>query len=130
MNQCCALFSRRNHEIKGPSKHKFFVQRICAMSNGYSIPLSYPKVVVFRSIFWKDIDNRGSIPGAIPAPLLSEAAITNYQFESIPGCTDGWLMSPSASTTSTDSKFIAFQYDILVVNLACTHLDSRMVSSQ
>ena len=123
MNQCGSLLTRKNHEIRGSSKHRFFLQRISATSIGTSIPLLYPEAMIFPSIFWKSIDSNGSIAGALPASLLSEN-ITQYGFESIPQHVRSRLTSFS-STTATDPRYASFSYDSLI-NLACTHSDTRI----
>jgi hypothetical protein len=83
LNQCGSLLSRRNHDIRGSSKHKFFLQKIHATSDGESIPLLYPESMIFPSIFpFCDPDGIPSL-GCIPAPLLS-SNIQKYGFESIP----------------------------------------------
>ena len=48
MIQCGYLLTRKNHEIKGLSKHKHFLQRICATSIGKSVPLRYPEAMFFH----------------------------------------------------------------------------------
>ena len=39
LNQCGSLLIRRNHDIKGSSKHIFFLQKIHATSPGSCVPL-------------------------------------------------------------------------------------------
>ena len=93
LNQCGSLLSRRNHDIKGSSKHKFFLQKIHATSDGESIPLLYPESMLFPSIFpFCDPDGMPSL-GCIPAPLLS-SSIQKYGFESIPQHTRTRLTVP------------------------------------
>ena len=52
LNQCgtTTLLTRKEHQIKGSSKHNFFLQKIVATSNGSSIPLMYPEGILFPSI--------------------------------------------------------------------------------
>ena len=93
LNQCGSLLSRCNHDIKGSSKHKFFLQKIHATSDGESIPLLYPESMLFPSIFpFCDPDGIPSL-GCIPAPLLS-STIQKYGFESIPQHTRTRLTVP------------------------------------
>ena len=47
LNQCGSLLCRSKHQIKGSSKHKFFLQKIHATSPGNSIPLLYPEHMLF-----------------------------------------------------------------------------------
>ena len=83
LNQCGTLLSRAKHEIKGSSKHKFFLQKIHATSPGNCVPLLYPENVLFPSIHpFVGGDNIAGI-GGIPAPLLSPF-IEKYGFSSIP----------------------------------------------
>lgn len=83
LNQCGTLLSRAKHEIKGSSKHKFFLQKIHATSPGNCVPLLYPENVLFPSIHpFVGGDNIAGI-GGIPAPLLSPF-IEKYGFCSIP----------------------------------------------
>ena len=43
LNQCGTLLTRKKHQIKGSSRHNYFLQRICATTIGESIPLMYPE---------------------------------------------------------------------------------------
>ena len=93
LNQCGSLLSRRNYDIRGSSKHKFFLQKIHATSDSESIPLLYPESMIFPSIFpFCDPDGIPSL-GCIPAPLLS-SSIQKYGFESIPQHTRTRLTVP------------------------------------
>jgi len=69
LNQCGTLLTRRKHQPKGNSRHKFFPRRICATSIGTSIPLMYPEGVLFPSFHWKTAGDNCSIVGCIPSPL-------------------------------------------------------------
>ena len=71
--------------------------------------------MLFPSIFWKAADQMGSIAGAIPAPLLTES-IYAYGFESIQQHVHTRLTSSSA-TTSTDPRYIAFQYEYMYASM-------------
>ena len=83
LNQCGSLLSRKDHEINGSSKHKFFLQKIHSTSDGLSIPLLYPESMLFPSIFpFEDPDGFPSL-GCIPAPLLSKK-MESLGFASIP----------------------------------------------
>ena len=124
LNQCGTLLTRKKYQIKGSSRHKFFLQRICATTIGSSIPLLYPEAMIFPSIHWKMADTSGSIAGAIPAPLLTES-IKRYGFQSIQQHVRSRLTSSSCAT-STDSRYIAFYYDKLT-NLSINHQDTRIV---
>ena len=94
LNQCGSLLSRRDHEIKGSSKHQFFLQKIHATSNAECIPLIYPEGVLFPSIFpFDDPDGFASV-GCIPAPLLCRS-MEQLGFESIPQHTRTRLTIPS-----------------------------------
>ena len=93
LNQCGSLLSRRTHDISGSSKHKFFLQKIHATSDGESIPLLYPESMIFPSIFpFCDPDGIPSL-GYIPTPCLS-SSIQKYGFESIPQHTRTRLTVP------------------------------------
>ena len=93
LNQCGSLLSRRNHDINGSSKHKFFLQKIHSTSDGESIPLLYPESMLFPSIFpFSDPDGLPSV-GCIPAPLLS-TLMEKIGFESIPQHTRTRLTVP------------------------------------
>ena len=82
LNQCGTLLTRKKHQIKGSSRHNYFLQRICATSPGTCIPLMYPEGVLFPSIHWKSAPNNCSIIGCIPASLLRES-IQIQRFASI-----------------------------------------------
>ena len=73
---------KKKHDIKGSSRHKHFLQRICATSIGTSIPLIYPESTMFPSIFWKMANDHCSICGAIPSSLLTDQ-IRRLGFQSL-----------------------------------------------
>ena len=50
MNQCGSLLICKNHEIKGLSKHKCILQRMCATSIGKLVPLRFLEAMIFPSI--------------------------------------------------------------------------------
>ena len=75
MNQCGLLLTRKKHQIRGSRKQKFFIQKLCAISKGTSVPLVYAEAMLFPSIFWKASDDMNSLVGAIPTPLLNEKNI-------------------------------------------------------
>ena len=83
LNQCGSLLSRTNDDIKGSSKHKFFLQKIHSSFDGESIPLLYPESMLFPSIFPFPDPNGNTSVGSIPAPLLSKF-MEKRGFESIP----------------------------------------------
>lgn len=124
MNQCGSLLSsRKNHVIKGSSKHQYFIHRLCATVSGKSIPILYPEAMLFPSIFYVEADE-GAIAGAIPAPLLTET-ITKMGFASIKDHLKTRLTSCSSST-STNPRYIAWAYDH-VVNIMANHCDTRII---
>ena len=124
LNQCGSLLTRRKHKLNGSSKHKYFLQRICASTIGISVPLVYPEGMMFPSIFWNSADCHGSLAGAIPSSLLMEK-ITSRGFASLPQHVRTRMTSSSAAT-GTDSRYIAFSYDMLT-NLSVSHSDTRIV---
>lgn len=125
LNQCGSLLTRQRHQIKGRRKEKFFLQKINATSKGKSIPLLYPEAMLFPSIFYMAVlFNVCSIAGAIPSPLLS-SCIGQFGFASIPSHARSRLTNASCAT-STDYRYVAFLYDMLV-NLAANHEDTRLV---
>ena len=83
LNQCGSLLSRPNHEIKGSSKHNYFLQKIHSTSDGKSIPLLYPESMLFPSIFpFSDTKGFPRV-GCLPAPFLSRS-LEKKGFDSIP----------------------------------------------
>ena len=126
MNQCGTLLTRKNHELKASTKQKFFLQKICSTSNGISIPLLYPEAMLFPSIYWKSADDKCSLVGAVPAPLLTDG-IKKYGFEELPTHIRGNLTSPLFAT-NTNPRYTAFCYDIHV-NLAANREDTRCIIS-
>ena len=123
LNQNGTVLTRKKHQIKGSSIHKFFLQKICATNIGSSIPLLYPESMLFPSIFYH-MTNDGAMSGAIPSYLLTEN-ISNFGFQSLPQHIRSRLSS-SASSTSTDPRYISFSYDTMT-NLAVNHNDARIV---
>ena len=123
LNQNGTVLSRKKHQIKGSSIHKFFLQKICATHIGSSVPLLYPESMLFPSIFYH-MTNDGAISGAIPSPLLTEF-INQFGFQPLPQHIRSRLTSCSF-TTGTDPRYISFSYDTMT-NLAVNHEDSRIV---
>ena len=80
-NQCGSILSRKDSSIEGFKHQKHFLQRIVSITTGNSIPLLYPESMLFPSIFWKQMNNCGSIPGAIPSCLLTRENSTIFGFE-------------------------------------------------
>ena len=124
LNQCGSLLTRKKHELKGSSKHHFFLQRIVATSEGSSIPLMYPEGILFPSIHWKMANDNCSILGCIPAPLLSES-IESQGFASIRSHIKCRVTNVSSST-STNTKYISHCYDMLN-NIAANREDTRVI---
>ena len=83
MNQCGTLLTRSKHQIKGSSKHNWFLQKIHSTSVGNSLPLLYPENMIFISSFFMSAGSDQAGLGAIPAPLLTQS-ITTHGFSSIP----------------------------------------------
>ena len=127
LNQCGTLLTRNNHQIKGSSRGKLLMQRICATTIGKSVPLLQPEASLFPSIFWKMVPNDGVISGAIPTPLLSERC-GHYGFQSLPQHVRSRLTT-AFCTTSTDPHYTTHEYDLLT-NLSATHLDTRIAMNR
>jgi hypothetical protein len=123
LNQCGTLLTRKSHQIRGSSRGKYFLQRICSSHMGKSIPLLQPEAMLFPSKFWKMVPHDVSILGAIPSALLNEK-IRKYGFQELPVHIRSRLTS-SSSSTSTDPRYIAFCFDILS-NLSAVHMDTRV----
>ena len=124
LNQCGTCLTRKTHQIKGSSRHNYFLQRICATTVGESIPLMYPEGILFPGIHWKMSADNCSIVGAIPAPLLTES-VSQFGFCPIQQHIRARLTT-SISSTSSDSRYCAHCYDILT-NLAANHEDTRLI---
>ena len=124
LNQCGSLLTRQKHELKGSSKHHFFLQKIVATSNGSSIPLMYPEGILFPSIHWKMANDNCSILGCIPAPLLSDS-IESYGFASIRSHIKNRVTNVSSST-STNTNYISHCYDMLN-NIAANREDTMVI---
>ena len=127
LNQCGTLLTRNTSQIKGSSRGKLLLQKICASTIGKSVPLLQPEATIFSSIFWKMVPRDGVIAGAIPTPLLSERTI-QLGFQSLPQHGRTRLTSPFAAT-STDPFYITWWYDKLT-NLSATHLDTRIAMNR
>ena len=113
-NQCGSLLSRRDHEIKGSSKHQFFLQKIHATTNGESVPLLYPESMLFPSIFsFDDPDGFPSV-GCIPAPLLCRS-MEALGFESIPQHTRTRLTTPFCKFLIFSIKYVLFMFHTNII---------------
>ena len=124
LNQCGSLLTRQKHELKGSSKHHFFLQRIVATSEGSSIPLMYPEGILFPSIHWKFANDNCFILGCIPAPFLSES-IESQGFASIRSHIKCRVTNVSSSTR-TNTNYISHCYDMLN-NIAANREDTRVI---
>ena len=124
LNQCGTLLTRKKHQIKGSSKHHFFLQKIVATCHGSSVPLMYPEGVLFPSIHWKTAPDKLSIVGCLPAPLLIKP-MDGCRFASIQSHIRTRLTNPSCATSS-DSRYCAHCYDMLT-NVSANHEDTRMI---
>jgi predicted GIY-YIG superfamily endonuclease len=124
LNQCGTLLSRKKHQIKGSSRHHFFLQRIVATNHGSSVPLIYPEGILFPSIHWKTAPDNCSIIGCLPAPLLTESS-NGSRFASIQSHVRSRLTNSSCST-STDARYCAHCYDMLT-NASANHEDTRLI---
>ena len=80
--------------------------------------------MLFPSIFWKQLNNCGSIPGAIPSGLLTQNQST-FGFESIKTMIHTRSLS-ACSPTSTNPAYISFNFDLLS-NLACNRTHSKLI---
>ena len=124
LNQCGTLLTRSHHQIRGSSKHKFFLQGIVANSFGKSVPLLYPEAMIFPSIYWKMADKSGAIAGAIPSSLLTENTKRDG-FQTIAQHVRSRLSTFNCAS-STDPRYQAYSFDT-VSNLCATHNDTRMI---
>lgn len=117
-----SLLTRKRHEIHGSRSEKFFVQRFCSSTKGTCFPLLYPESAMFPSIFWTMAEDKFSVPGAIPSPLLS-GMCEEDGFASIPQHICSRVTNPSSSTSS-DYRYLIFGHDLLCT-LAANHNDMR-----
>jgi hypothetical protein len=123
MNQCGTLLTRKKHQIKGSSVHKWFMQRICATNIGTSIPLLYPEAMLFPSLFYMMVQNNGSFCGAFPSALLTES-ISDRGFQSIPQHVRSRLSSATHACGS-NPRYTSYCFDLLT-NLSANHQDIRV----
>ena len=52
LNHFGNILTRKKYETKGKIRHKYFLQRVFVTTIDRSIPLSYPEVMLFPSIYW------------------------------------------------------------------------------
>ena len=124
LNQVGTLLTRKKYQIKGSSRHRFFLQRLCATAPGSSIPLMYPEGALFPSIHWKMAPDNCAVVGCLPVPLLIDERF-NKRFGSIQDHIRSRVTNPGVAT-STDSRYIAHCYDVLS-NVAANHEDTRLI---
>jgi hypothetical protein len=124
LNQCGSLLTRKTHELKGSSKQKFFLQKICSTSIGNSLPLLYPEGLLLPSIYYSSAGDNLSILGAIPFSLMS-AGTYRFGFEEIPKQIRSNMTTPHTSTSS-NRRYISLCYDI-AVNLSANREDTRCI---
>ena len=124
LNQCGTLLTRKKYQLKGSSRHRFFLQRLCATSCNSSIPLMYPEGTLFPSIHWKMAPDKCAIVGCLPVPLLSDDMF-NHRFGTIQSHIRSRLTNPGCAS-STDSRYISHCYDVMT-NVAANHEDTRLI---
>ena len=78
LNQCGTLLTRQKYQLKGSSRHKYFIQKLVATCKGTSIPLMYPEATMFPSIHWAMAPDQCSVLGCIPSPLLSDLKCSKF----------------------------------------------------
>ena len=122
MNFVGSLLTRKRHQLKSSSIHKYFLQRLVATSIGKSVSLLYPEAMLFPCIFW--LMKERSLIGAIPATIMNDKS-NEHGFSSIPQHIRSRLTS-TGYQTSTNNLYIAWSYDIMT-NLATNNHDTRMV---
>ena len=124
LNQACTLLSRQDKTIRGYSGQKHFLQKLAAVDNGKCIPLLYPEAMMFPSLFYKMLNECGSLVGALPSCLLANMGNTD-QFASAKDHVRSRLTT-FGSSTSTNVRYISFMFDILT-NLTLNREDSRII---
>ena len=124
LNQVGTLLTRKKYQLKGSSRHRFFLQRLCATAPGSSIPLMYPEGALFPSIHWKMAPDNCAVVGCLPVPLLIDERF-NKRFASIQDHIRSRVTNPGVAT-STDSRYISHCYDVLT-NVAANHEDTRLI---
>ena len=124
LNFVGSLLTRKRHQLKSSSIHKYFLQRIVTTSIGKSVSLIYPEAMLFPSIFW--LMREQSLIGAIPATLLNEKA-TQHGFASIPQHVRSRLTS-SSFQTSTNNRYTAWSYDVVINHATNNHHTSMVVN--
>ena len=124
LNQCGTLLSRKKHVIKGSSKHHYLLDRMCATLPKTAIPLVYPEGILFQGIHYQAANDKCSLVGCIPTPLMTEN-IRKMRFASIASHVRSRLTNTSSSTCS-DPRYLCFCYDIMS-NMAASHEDTRLI---
>ena len=119
LNQCGTLLTRKKHQIKGSSRHKFFIQKLVATCAETSVPLMYPEATIFPSIHWKMAPDDCSIVGCLPAPLLTEAC-SDSRFASIQSHGRSRVTNFSCATSS-DSRYVFFILCIITLSKKYSH---------
>lgn len=127
LNQCGSLLSRNQHEIKGSSKHHNMIHGLVSTNIGTAVPLVQPEAMLFPSIFWKSVPKENVVLGALPACYLSEGTAMNG-FQNLASHIRSRLICPS-STSSTDPRYIAWCYDMLV-NVSANRFDTRVAMNR
>ena len=122
LNFVGSLLTRKKHDLKSSSIHKYFLQRLVTTSIGKSVSLLYPEAMLFPCIFW--LMKERYLIGAIPATILNDKS-NEHGFASIPQHIRSRLTSTSFQT-STNNRYIAWSYDMMT-NLATNNHDTRMV---
>ena len=123
LSHWCSLLTRSNHCFIGFSMQKNILERICATTPGKSIPLWFPEGTLFPSIFYKMVEDDGSIAGSI-AMFLVNGEQVSHGFASIENQIWSCLISVSSAKSSNPS-YISCCYDI-VTNLKLNYQDSRI----
>lgn len=124
LNQCGSLLTRKKHQIKGGTYQKHMLQKIHSTCKGKCVPLHYTEAVLYPSIHYATAPDKFSIPGCIPAGLLTDKD-SSCRFDTIDRHIRSRLTNNSSATSSSPA-YISYLYDVLTNKTAC-HEDTRLI---
>ena len=75
LNNVGSLIMRQQNDIKGNRYVNHRMKKLCYVAKFQSIPLLFPKGIMFPSLHWKSTNYKCSIVGTIPSLLLNSCCI-------------------------------------------------------
>ena len=126
MNNCGSCLIRKRNKISATKPERNFLERIVSVDGNTTVPLVYPEAVMFPSVFWRQLDQVGSVVGAIPSIMLTDDDTNRRRgFASVIDQLRVRLTNPSC-LTMMEKNYLSYAFDAKV-NISCRGTDTRIM---